>query len=177
MMSQQNHNNTHEFFVHSWSLEAESCPTNVPFLGAAVGVGQDQDFNFHLTRTFARGGSRLWIGTNCIKLGLPGKSILGDYFQENVTTRRPFLLLRISFPGRPIFIQLPPGNCSGMGLGGSPPRVPRCAPLTSSTMISRCPYSRRCRLEVLWFRYFSGIGIGVNAMMNIPFSYSKADFD
>ena len=47
-------------------------------------------------------------GTNCIKIALPGKSILGDYFQENMTSRRPFLLLRISFPGRPIFIQLPP---------------------------------------------------------------------
>ena len=47
-------------------------------------------------------------GTNSIKIGLPGKSILGDYFQENMTSRRPFLLLRICFPGRPIFIQLPP---------------------------------------------------------------------
>ena len=28
-------------------------------------------------------------GTNCIKIALPGKSILGDYFQENVTSRRP----------------------------------------------------------------------------------------
>ena len=25
-------------------------------------------------------------GTNCIKIGLPGKSILGDYFQDNVTS-------------------------------------------------------------------------------------------
>ena len=48
-------------------------------------------------------------GGNCIKTGLPGKLILRDYFQENMTSRRPFLLLRISFPGRPIFIQLPPG--------------------------------------------------------------------
>ena len=47
-------------------------------------------------------------GTNCIKIGLPGKSILRDYSQENETSRRPVLLLRISFPGRPIFIQLPP---------------------------------------------------------------------
>ena len=39
------------------------------------------------------------------KIGLPGKSILVDYFQENRTFRRSFLLLRISFPGRPIFIQ------------------------------------------------------------------------
>ena len=29
-------------------------------------------------------------GTNCIKIVLPGKSIRGDYFQENVTSRRPF---------------------------------------------------------------------------------------
>ena len=51
-------------------------------------------------------------GTNCIKIVLPGKSIRGDYFQENVTSRRPFLLLRISFPGRLIFIQfVPGGNC------------------------------------------------------------------
>ena len=49
---------------------------------------------------------------NCIKICLPGKSILRDYFQENRTSRRPFLLLRISFPGRPIFIQLPPGGRS-----------------------------------------------------------------
>ena len=39
-------------------------------------------------------------------MGLPGKLILGDYLQENRTSRRPSLLL--SFPGRPIFIQLPP---------------------------------------------------------------------
>ena len=35
------------------------------------------------------------------------KSIIRDYFQENRTSQRPFLLLRIGFPGRPIFIQLP----------------------------------------------------------------------
>ena len=49
-------------------------------------------------------------GGNCIKLGLPGKSILGDYFHENRTSRRPFLLLRISFPGGPINIQIIPGR-------------------------------------------------------------------
>ena len=48
-------------------------------------------------------------GGSCIKIGLPGKSILEDYFQENRTSRRPYLLLRISFPGRPIFIQFIPG--------------------------------------------------------------------
>ena len=31
-------------------------------------------------------------GGNCIKIGLPGKSILGDYFRENRTSRRHFLL-------------------------------------------------------------------------------------
>ena len=46
-------------------------------------------------------------GMNCIKIGLPGKSILEDYFQENGTFRRPFLLLKISFPQR-LFMQLPP---------------------------------------------------------------------
>ena len=49
-------------------------------------------------------------GANCIKIGLPGKSILEYYFQENRTSRRPFLLLRISFPGKPIFIQLVPAR-------------------------------------------------------------------
>ena len=53
-------------------------------------------------------GLDLGPGGNCIKIGLPGKSILRDYFQENMTSRRPFLLLRISFPGRPIFIQFVP---------------------------------------------------------------------
>ena len=36
-------------------------------------------------------------GGSCMKIGLPGKSILRDYVQEN--TVGPFLLLRISFPG------------------------------------------------------------------------------
>ena len=53
-------------------------------------------------------------GGNCIKMGLPRQSILGDYFQENRTSRRPFLLLRISFPGRPIFIQFIPGDADGV---------------------------------------------------------------
>ena len=37
------------------------------------------------------GGSR----DELYEIGLPGKSILGHYFQENRTSRRPFLLLRI----------------------------------------------------------------------------------
>ena len=45
---------------------------------------------------------------NCIKIGLPVKLILRDYLQEKGTSRRPFLLLRISSLGRPIFIQFVP---------------------------------------------------------------------
>ena len=47
---------------------------------------------------------------NCIKIGIPGKSILRYYFQENRTSRRPrpTSSLGISFPGRPIFIQFIP---------------------------------------------------------------------
>ena len=51
---------------------------------------------------------RASAGGNCMKIGLPGKLILGDYFQENMNSPRPFLLLRVSFPGRPIFIQFVP---------------------------------------------------------------------
>ena len=55
-------------------------------------------------------------GGNCIKIGFPGKLILGDYFRENrtCTSRRPFLLVRISFPKRPIFIQFIPGGDLGL---------------------------------------------------------------
>ena len=42
----------------------------------------------------------------------PGKMILRDYFQENMTSRRTFLLLRMSFSRRPILIQLPPAGCN-----------------------------------------------------------------
>ena len=58
-------------------------------------------------------------GGNCITIGLPGKLILGYYFQENWTSRRPFLLLRISFPGRPgrpVFIQFVPDADSGASM-------------------------------------------------------------
>ena len=47
-------------------------------------------------------------GGNCIKIGLPGKLILRDYFKR-IGLPKYLLLLRISFPGRPIYIQLPPG--------------------------------------------------------------------
>ena len=41
--------------------------------------------------------------------------MLSYYFQENRTSRRPFLLLRISFPGRPIFIQFIPDCLTDLG--------------------------------------------------------------
>ena len=63
-------------------------------------------------------------GMNCIKIGLPGKSILRYYFQENRTSRRPFLLLKISFPGRPILIQFVPER-------RLPTRRPFSTPLTN----------------------------------------------
>ena len=53
---------------------------------------------------------RTRTGGNCIKISLPGKSILSCYFQENRTPQRTFLLLRTSFSGRPIFIQFIPGS-------------------------------------------------------------------
>ena len=60
-------------------------------------------------RTGSTRRRRRWCtGGNCIKISLPGKSILGDYFQENRTSQRPFLVLRIRFPGRPMFIQFIP---------------------------------------------------------------------
>ena len=50
-----------------------------------------------------------------MKMGLPGKLILGDYFQGNRTSRSPFLLMRICLPGRPIFIQFIQGLLDGEG--------------------------------------------------------------
>ena len=62
-------------------------------------------------------------GGNCIKIGLTGKSILRDCYQENRTSRRPFLLLRISFPGRTTFTQFIPGALDDCVHG--PVAVPR----------------------------------------------------
>ena len=39
---------------------------------------------------------------------------VADYFQENRTSRRPFLLLRSPFSGRPIFIQFVPDEDDGV---------------------------------------------------------------
>ena len=53
-----------------------------------------------------RGWNRLAAaGGNCIKIGLPGKSILKDYFQENRTSRRPGVGSR---GGKPL--EKPPEN-------------------------------------------------------------------
>ena len=64
---------------------------------------------------------------NCIKIGVPGKLILGDYFQENMTSQRPFLWLKIRFPGRPIFIQFIPG-CSWARTGAARRSASRPSP-------------------------------------------------
>ena len=77
-------------------------------------------------------------GTNCIKIGLPGKFILSDYLQENRTFRRPFPLLRISFPGRPIFIQLPPA-----GRRDPPRQQPETKPRSCSSRSQPTPRPSR----------------------------------
>ena len=64
------------------------------------------------------------------KIGLPGKSILGNYFQENKISRTPFLLLRISFPGRPILIQFVP-------VGGEDGGVPQHVGLGVAGQVAR----------------------------------------
>ena len=71
---------------------------------------------------------------NCIKIGLPGKSILRDYFQENGTSWRPFLLLRTTLSGRPIFIQFIPGAaCPPSGTWTTPPPAPGSSATPSAT--------------------------------------------
>ena len=63
-------------------------------LTTTAAVSTPVDYAVHLVeRTDGRGGWECSFergaatGTNCIKIGLPGKSILGDYFQENMTSR------------------------------------------------------------------------------------------
>ena len=101
-------------------------------------------------------------GVNCIKIGLPGKSILGDYFQENRTSRRPFLLLRFDFPGRPIFIQFVPASPTSVPKLG---RWSKCPDLRSPwrwRWTQRRPWGpwvtgsvglpQSCRAPFLWFQ-------------------------
>ena len=71
----------------------------------------------HLTVAGEEESSALPFRDQLYKIGLPGKSILRDHFRENRTFRRLFLLLRISFPGRPISIQLPPGAATARAAG------------------------------------------------------------
>ena len=54
-----------------------------------------------------RGASQ---GMNCIKIGLPGKLILSKRKGLREVLFSWKLSPRINFPGRPIFIQLPPGR-------------------------------------------------------------------
>ena len=60
------------------------------------------------------------------KTCLPGKSVPKHYFQSEMTFRRPCLSLRISFPGRPIFIQFVPGWTASQTWTRWSPRT--CAP-------------------------------------------------
>ena len=55
-------------------------------------------------------------GANCIKIGLPGKIDSRRLFPREKDFQRPFLLVRIRFPGRPIFIQLVPVKLSHLGV-------------------------------------------------------------
>ena len=103
----------HKTKFHNWNQPTNG---NDSMISAIIPVLRAWRWMWWRTRrSCVRGGSRrrgasaASPGGNCIKISLPGKLILGDYFQENGTSRRPFLLLRISFPGRPIFFQLPPG--------------------------------------------------------------------
>ena len=69
---------------------------------------------------------------NCIKICLPGKLILRDYSQENMTSRRPFLLLRINFPGRLIFIQfVPVAGGEALAVAATRTHAPRIRTQTS----------------------------------------------
>ena len=66
--------------------------------------------------------------------------ILRHYYQENMTSRIPFLFLRIDFPGRLIFIQLPPGIS------------PRGRPSLPSTPSPRRRKSSRSSKSLWWSR-------------------------
>ena len=67
------------------------------------------------------------LGTNCIEIGLPGKSILRDFFQVNMTSRRPFLLTENQFSGKTYFYTIHP--CAAHGLLSVQRRVGRVAEL------------------------------------------------
>ena len=47
-------------------------------------------------------------GANCIKIGLPGKLTLRDYFQGNMTYRRPFFFTENQFSGKTYFYTIHP---------------------------------------------------------------------
>ena len=63
-------------------------------------------------------------GMNCIKIGLPGKLILSKRkgILEVLFSRKSSP--RIDFPGRPIFIQLPPDPFPDVEAEEQPPRPP-----------------------------------------------------
>ena len=92
----------------------------------------------------SNGVASLWIGTNCIKIGLPGKLILGDYVQENMTSQRPFLLLRIRFPGRPILYNCLQGDDEVEAIRESGAGVAHC-PNSNNSIRSGNMDARRMR--------------------------------
>ena len=101
-------------------------------------------------------------GGNCIKIGIPGKLIFRDYY---MTSRRPFLLLRISFRGRPIFLQFVPGSPWRPSRGwsrcrtasrascweGSCPRRRRPAQPTQDSALSTAAGSENARHVSFWW--------------------------
>ena len=52
--------------------------------------------------------AQLGAGGNCIKIGLPGKSILGYYFQSNGTYPKTFSLTENQFSGKTYFYTIHP---------------------------------------------------------------------
>ena len=52
-------------------------------------VGQLEEPSVGIEGRLEQFGEEL-SGGNCIKIGLPGKSILEEYFQENGTSQRPY---------------------------------------------------------------------------------------
>ena len=63
---------------------------------------------FYITPVFFNFRMRMYIGfvlsgMNCIKIGLPGKSILGDYFQREYDFPKTFSLTENQFSGKTYF--------------------------------------------------------------------------
>ena len=79
-------------------------------------------------------------GTNCIKLGLPGKLILRDYFQGDYDFPKTFSLTEIQFSGKTYFYTIAPRSCAR---DSSP-----------STTRSQTSASISCRGAIQWKKYW-----------------------